>query len=188
MGRSCLLSVRVRLAGLALLMAAAPALPQGQEQQRLGPAEREWLEQHNMARADVGLGPLRWDRALVSHAQGWASSLAARGALQHDPKVRARRQGENLWRGTRSAFAPRQMIGMFIAEKRHFHPGTFPQVSRTGDWSDVGHYTQIIWPETEAVGCAIAASQYDEVLVCRYWPAGNVMGYRLDPAQRLARR
>jgi hypothetical protein len=27
-----------------------------------------------------------------------------------------------------------------------------------------------------------------EVLVCRYWPAGNVIGYRLDPAARLSRR
>ncbi|PKP92679.1 MAG: SCP-like extracellular, partial [Alphaproteobacteria bacterium HGW-Alphaproteobacteria-15] len=48
--------------------------------------------------------------------------------------------------------------------------------------------TQIIWPETQEVGCATARNHRHEVLVCRYWPAGNVTGRRLDPAERLSRR
>ena len=68
-----------------------------------------------------------------------------------------------------------------LACRAAFRPGVFPDVSRTGRWSDVGHYTQIIWPETQEVGCATALNASHEVLVCRYWPAGNVIGYRLDP-------
>ena len=181
-----LMSALTRLGAVPLLMAAAPVLPQ--EQARLAPAEREWLEVHNAARAEVGLGPLVWNPALAGDARDWAESLAARRSFQHDPRLHERGQGENLWRGTLGHFAPWQMIDMFVSEKRHFRPGIFPQVSRTGRWSDVGHYTQIIWPQTRQVGCAVARNRSDEVLVCRYWPAGNVMGTRLDPAERLTRR
>lgn len=173
-----------------LLMTAALVLPQAQakDQRPLFPAEQEWLAEHNAARDDVGLGPLRWNHALMRDAQVWAEQLAARGAFQHDPDLQGRGQGENLWQGTRDRYAPWQMIDLFVAEKRDFRPGTFPQVSRTGRWSDVGHYTQIIWPDTREVGCATATNARHEVLVCRYWPAGNVLGYRLDPAARVSRR
>jgi hypothetical protein len=40
------------------------------------------------------------------------------------------------------------------AEKRYFRPGIFPDVSTTGNWYDVSHYTTMIWPTTERVGCA----------------------------------
>ncbi|MFY7745025.1 MAG: CAP domain-containing protein [Erythrobacter sp.] len=179
-----------RLTGAALLMAAAPALPQerSDSQRPLFPAEQEWLGEHNAERKALGLEPLRWNHSLRRDAQDWAEELAARGQFRHSPQLASLGQGENLWMGTRDKYAPWQMIDLFIAEKRIFRPGTFPEVSTTGRWSDVGHYTQIIWPETREVGCATAVNNRHEVLVCRYWPAGNVMGYRLDPRPRLSRR
>ena len=56
-----------------------------------------------------------------------------------------------------------------------FRPARFSDVSTTGNWADVGHYTQMIWPGTQRIGCAIAKAARSDVLVCRYWPAGNVM-------------
>lgn len=184
------MSIINRLLGAALLMAATPALPQArlQDQRPLFPAEQEWLSEHNAAREDVGLAPLRWNHALMRDAQDWAETWAARGAFQHAPDLVIQGQGENLWKGTRDQYAPWQMIDLFIAEKRSFRPGVFPDVSTTGRWADVGHYTQIIWPETQEVGCATAVNARHEVLVCRYFPAGNIMGTRLDTADRLSRR
>jgi hypothetical protein len=60
-----------------------------------------------------------------------------------------------------------------------FVPGLFPRVSRTGNWSAVGHYSQMIWPTTTRVGCALASSQLADYLVCRYAPAGNIDGRRV---------
>lgn len=179
-----------RLLFALLLAAAAPALAEERpaDQRPLFPAEQEWLAEHNEARAAVGLPPLRWSHDLRRDARDWAEDLARRRAFQHSPDQLRQGQGENLWMGTRERFAPSQMIGGFLAERAAFRPGVFPDVSRTGQWSDVGHYTQIIWPETEEVGCATALNASHEVLVCRYWPAGNVMGYRLDPQTRLTRR
>ena len=48
------------------------------------------------------------------------------------------------------------MMQTFIAERRYFQPGIYPRVSTTGSGLDVGHYTQIIWRTTRAVGCAAA--------------------------------
>lgn len=78
--------------------------------------------------------------------------------------------------GTRAAYSYAEMIGSLIDERRHFRPGVFPQVSRTGDWSHVAHYTQIIWPTSRRVGCATASNRANDYLVCRYLPAGNVVG------------
>ena len=41
-----------------------------------------------------------------------------------------------------------------------------------------GHYTQVIWGKTRAVGCAVATDRRREVWVCNYDPPGNVIGYR----------
>ena len=71
------------------------------------------------------------------------------------------------------------MIGTFVDEKRHFRRGTFPDVSTTGQWRDVGHYTQLIWRGTQKVGCAVAPGGGQDWLVCRYWPAGNTMGQKV---------
>jgi hypothetical protein len=194
MRKSSLAATLARLAGAALLAAAVPALPQtagqdhSEDRRPLYPAEQEWLAAHNQEREALGLMPLRWKHALAADARLWAEDLAGRRAFHHSPHLRALGQGENLWMGSRARFTPSQMIGGFLAEKRIFRAGTFPDVSTTGRWSDVGHYTQIIWPETQEVGCASALGPRDEVLVCRYWPAGNVVGYRLDPRTRLTRR
>ena len=46
----------------------------------------------------------------------------------------------------------------------------------TGNWEDVGHYTQMIWRGTRRVGCALGEGAQYDYLVCRYYPAGNVYG------------
>lgn len=78
--------------------------------------------------------------------------------------------------GTRGAFSVDQMLGSWVAEGRMFRPGRFPNVSRTGSWEQVGHYTQMIWPTSIRVGCAVRSSIRYDYLVCRYSPPGNVMG------------
>jgi hypothetical protein len=78
--------------------------------------------------------------------------------------------------GTRGAFSVETMVNQWASERRMFRPGIFPSVSSTGNWEQVGHYTQIVWPTTTRVGCALASTARTDYLVCRYSPAGNVNG------------
>jgi hypothetical protein len=163
------------------LVIAAPTLAQDRlrDPASLFLAQQVWLSAHNAARSQVVMATLAWDHDLERHALAWAANLAARGAFHHATDLQDSQQGENLWRGTHSRFAPQDMISAWVAEQRYFRPGIFPEVSSTGQWTHVGHYTQIIWPSTRKVGCAVASNSRDEVLVCRYAPAGNVIGHRL---------
>ena len=78
--------------------------------------------------------------------------------------------------GTRGAFSFEAMIGGWSSERRDFVPGVFPAVSRAGSWEKVGHYTQMVWPTTTRVGCAIASNAANDYLDCRYSPGGIFIG------------
>lgn len=131
---------------------------------------------HNAVRASAGTQPLAWDAALAAGAQAYAQQLAATRAFQHSDRRARPGIGENLWMGTSGAFSPEQMVGNWASEKQWFRPGIFPNVSRTGNWEQIGHYSQIIWRTTTRVGCGLARGAGRDVLVCRYSPAGNVDG------------
>jgi uncharacterized protein YkwD len=129
----------------------------------------------NAARQELGLAPLAWNGHLADEARQWANHLAGTGSFAHGAGSGSG-QGENLWKGTRGAYSPEEMAGAWISEKRYFRPGRFPDVSTTGDWKTVGHYSQIIWRQTNEVGCAIVSSSDSDILVCRYANPGNVIG------------
>ncbi len=183
------MSIAATIRGAIGALACLAAIPLMSEEPR-GPdvVERAWLDAHNLERQQFGSAPLHWNSRLAESARAWAEVLARENSLRHSSHELRGSTGENLWMGTAGRFGPGDMIASFAGEKRHFTPGTFPHVSSTGNWADVGHYTQIVWAETREVGCASARGSRYEVLVCRYWPAGNVMGTRIAPLDHVARR
>lgn len=134
------------------------------------------LAVHNAARAQAGVQPLAWDSALGDAAAAYAVQLALTNSFQHSDRRARPGIGENLWMGTHGAFNYDAMVGRWVSESRDFVPGVFPAVSRSGNWERVGHYTQMVWPTTTRVGCAVASNARNDFLVCRYSPAGNIDG------------
>lgn len=131
------------------------------------------LAAQNSERARMGVAPLAWDPALAASAAQYGPALVQLGRLQHSPRESRPGQRENLWMGTAGAFSPEQMVGSWIDERRDYRAGIFPAVSRTGNYEDVAHYTQLIWPVTTRVGCALTQGGGFDYLVCRYSPPGN---------------
>lgn len=134
------------------------------------------LALHNRERAAVGAPALVWDQRLAAAAAGYGPELARRGRLTHSPPETRVGQGENLWMGTGGAYSLEEMVGSWAEEKRLLRPGAFPDVSSSGHWQDVAHYTQMIWRSTTAVGCALHRAPRADILICRYSPPGNVVG------------
>ena len=146
------------------------------------------LAAHNRERALVGAPPLQWDANLAAHAASYGPTLASLHTLVHSPREGRPGERENLamaWHGTMS---PEQLVDLWGREKLMLRTGSpgpecpqqfgclrFPAASRTGRWEDVAHYTQMVWPTTTRVGCAVFAADWD-YLICRYSPPGNIEG------------
>lgn len=151
---------------------SAPAPHYGNLRERL-------LAVHNAERSRLGIAPLAWDSQLAAAAAGYARLLERKGRLEHSPVESRPGQGENLWLGTHNAYTLETMAGGWAGERRIFRGGRFPDVSTSGKWADVAHYTQMIWRGTTRVGCALEQGRNWDVLVCRYSPPGNVVGERV---------
>ena len=140
-----------------------------------GPGQpwQEVLDAHNRYRAQVGVPPLRWSDDQAASAQDWANHLAAIERLEHN------RAGQNTASGGSSAgpSSAETLLGGWGNEGQSFKNGVFPDISTTGNWEEVGHYSQLVWRNTTSVGCGIATGQDgSNYLVCNYDPAGNVEG------------
>lgn len=136
------------------------------------PFAKRILDVHNAERAAFGAPPLQWDGVLAANARGFAEQLARTGRLAHASRAGRGDERENVNQGM-IGWNTDRMMANWLRERANFVPGAFPNVSRTGRWDDVGHYSQIIWPTTEEVGCGLAAGNGFQWLVCRYSPGGN---------------
>ena len=140
---------------------------------------------HNETRARFGAQPLVWDPRLAAAARTYAIQLSRTGRLVYSPRAGRGSSRENLTRGL-PGWNGRQMVGIWLNERRFFRPGTFPNVTTTGRWSDVSHFTQMVWPTTVTLGCGMADGSGYRWLVCRYAPGGNRDGFVIGPTTRLA--
>lgn len=159
----------------AALLAASSALAQPLLGGANGELAQRLLAAHNRERALVGAPPLQWDAGLAAHAASYGPTLASLGMLIHSPREGRPGERENLAKAWHGTMTPEQLVDLWSSEKLSLQPGLFPAVSRTGKWEDVAHYTQMVWPTTTRVGCAIYAADWD-YLICRYSPPGNVDG------------
>ena len=146
-------------------------------------ATNEWLEPMNAARAAVGEQPLTWDPLAARVAQAYASLCK----FDHNPKAGAQYAsaggsgglGENI-----SAGAPTQAVSdavaSWVSEKASYDHAS--NSCRSGQ--SCGHYTQIVWATTTAVGCAhvscTTGSPFGggtwDFSVCDFHPPGNWNG------------
>jgi hypothetical protein len=162
----------------------------------------EVLCAHNKVREEVHsenpsvppIDPLIWSDKLASSAQNWAEHLASIGKLEHSGS------GENLssigssytdsiesWADEKKDNLQDSWANELWSGQSHKFPDAGPQVcacpgnckgqnlcyiSKTCDFCDFGHYTQIVWRGTNEVGCG----EKDGIRVCQYAPAGNTWG------------
>ena len=172
---------QITVLGLAIAALASAALANNADTAER-PGNRfaaELLDTHNSERERFGAEALSWSPRLAADAHQWARVLAREGRMRHASNDERGGAGENLWMGSAGAYSAEFMVDAFIEEKRHFRAGTFPNISSTGNWRDVGHYTQVVWPGTREIGCAVARDDRNDFLVCRYWPAGNTYGVEI---------
>ncbi len=127
----------------------------------------------NKIRAEVGVPPLKWDCKLAKGSQRWSEYLAEKGVLQHS----SGNYGENLyysWTSYGAVATLSDAIKSWYSEKKYFVYGKSDWCK--GGFFNCGHYTQLIWKDTKYIGCGKTTKDNKTFIVCRFYPAGNVIG------------
>jgi hypothetical protein len=134
----------------------------------------ELLAAQNRYRAELHESALVWSDKLAHSAQAWAEHLATEvHAMRHSGALDT---GENIATWPTGHASLTRLVQIWGAEKRYFVDASFPDVSNTGDWTVVAHYTQLVWRKTTEVGCGLASGSGQDYLVCQYNPMGNFNG------------
>jgi pathogenesis-related protein 1 len=167
------------ISSLALMMLAAQVnaqtVPEKTGSNVTQSEAQEALDFHNKARQDVGTKSLEWSSELAAYAQEWADHLASNNcAFEHrSGQYRVKGYGENIFWGSASSYNALSATKSWYGEIEQYVHG----VLTNQNWSVAGHYTQMVWSNTTAVGIGKATCTDGAVIiVANYNPPGNYIG------------
>ncbi|PRP83607.1 scp-like family protein [Planoprotostelium fungivorum] len=136
------------------------------------------LTTHNQMRAKYNLAPLTWSAAAANVSQTWASKCG----WAHNSNRSG--FGENIYGGSGGAVTTSDLSGAvnsWNSEEANYDCNT----NTCASGEVCGHFTQVVWRSTTAVGCGWAACTTGspftgfpnwKFVVCDYSPAGNYNG------------
>jgi len=136
---------------------------------------QEVLDSHNAHREKHGANKLAASKELNQMAQDWAMHLAENNKFEHGTATYKDQQvGENCaakWSSETTKFSGDTMVQQWYDEEPEHEYGVNPTVLKSG------HFTQVVWKDSQelGIGCALD-SKGKVILVCNYFPAGNIMG------------
>ncbi|MQL77595.1 hypothetical protein Taro_010008 [Colocasia esculenta] len=163
-------AVRMAVSKLVLVCACALALAA----MHVGHAQnspQDYLSAHNVARAQVGVGPMVWDNAIAAYAQNYASRLSGDCRMVHSGGP----YGENLFWGGGDMFTAGDAVRLWVSEKQYYdYNSNSCAIGRV-----CGHYTQVVWRNSVRLGCArVRCNNGGVIISCNYSPPGNYVGQR----------
>ncbi|WJX23481.1 hypothetical protein P8452_12686 [Trifolium repens] len=132
---------------------------------------QDYLNIHNRARSEVGVGPIYWDANVASYAQNYVNQLKANCKMVHSKGP----YGENLaW--SSGDMTGTSAVDMWIGEKQYYYYNS----NTCASGHVCGHYTQVVWRDSVRVGCAKVKCNdgRSTIISCNYDPPGNYIGQR----------
>uniref|UniRef100_A0ACD5ZND3 Uncharacterized protein n=1 Tax=Avena sativa TaxID=4498 RepID=A0ACD5ZND3_AVESA len=135
---------------------------------------QDFVDAHNAARADVGVGPVSWDDTVAAWAEAYAEIRRVDYELVHSPEGRP--YGENLFGGSGADWTATDAVNLWVSEKQYYDHDSNTCSAPAGE--SCGHYTQVVWRDSTAIGCArVVCDGGDGVgIICSYNPPGNWEG------------
>ncbi|GLI63390.1 hypothetical protein VaNZ11_006349, partial [Volvox africanus] len=138
------------------------------------------LDLHNRYRANHSTASLVWNNTLATHAQTWATNLAALGCSLNHEGVAG--EGENLyasWTTSSIVLNCTRAVKSWYDEVLKYSFTNTPYTDNAG--KTIGHFTQVVWVDTTQVGCGAAQGTTSTgfncyIVSCRYAPPGNFIG------------
>ncbi|KAM3694806.1 hypothetical protein ACB098_07G082700 [Castanea mollissima] len=129
----------------------------------------DYVNAHNAARAQVGVGAITWDANLATFAQNYANQHKGDCRLVHSGGP----YGENL-AGSTGDLTGTAAVNLWVAEKSKYDYNSNSCVGGV-----CGHYTQVVWRKSVRLGCAkVRCNNGGTFIGCNYDPPGNFVGQR----------
>ncbi|KAJ0514159.1 putative CAP domain-containing protein [Helianthus annuus] len=149
----------------ALVLALSMAiLHLSQSQEDSGNKPDDYINAHSCIRRVLEVPPLTWDDELAKNAQSYADQRKDCKMIHSD------KCGENMAAGP--SLNGSYAVQMWLDERRYYD---YDANKCKGQMC--GHYTQMVWKDTQKVGCG--RTKCDDgswIVVCRYDPPGNIAG------------
>ncbi|RWS31209.1 hypothetical protein B4U80_00298, partial [Leptotrombidium deliense] len=131
---------------------------------------KQCLKAHNKHRSRHNAPDLEEDDDLSEEALKVAKDNAEKGILEHSGGD----YGENLF-----MFSSSMKITDFNCTKAvdaWYNEYKLYDFDRGEYVPGAGHFTQVVWKNSQFLGCALASLRNSLVIACEYKPAGNVIG------------
>ena len=131
---------------------------------------QDFLNAHNSARAQVGVGPMTWDDKVASYARQYANSHIGDCKMVHSGGP----YGENLaW--SSGNLSGTDAVRMWVNEKANYNYNS----NSCASGKVCGHYTQEVWRKSVRLGCAkVRCNNGGTFIGCNYDPPGNYIGQK----------
>ena len=133
---------------------------------------------HNKYRTKHRVGKLTKLANIATMAQTTANNCAKLKTLQHSKdKYNNQPVGQNLYVKTIAPTAQDVMDSWYVKEEPNYNY----QTGKSKNGWVIGHFTQVVWKNTQQIGCAVAVGTYlayrgSYYVCCNYFPAGNYIG------------
>jgi pathogenesis-related protein 1 len=132
---------------------------------------------HNALRAkEADLPDLHWDSTVAAYAERKVAFLAQQNdcRLDHQAGPENPGYGENLAWSSDPNYSAVAAIEAWYSEKSYYDYAS----NACEDGEVCGHYTQIVWRDSKALGCAVAVCPNGGGIIygCHYDPPGNWVG------------
>jgi pathogenesis-related protein 1 len=147
----------------------------------------ELVESHNILRKNVNVSPVHWANDLEQDAKKWAKFLAEKNScnMMHGSQKERKNSGENLFWGSAIMWSNgnrevQKISNSSVVESWGSENQFYNYKNNSCQAGEMcGHYTQIVWDSTKEIGCGMEiCSDLSQIWVCRYRPAGNIIGKR----------
>lgn len=154
--------------------------------QTLDEFRQEVLDTHNKYRSSHKVGTLKSNGELNKLAQEWADHLTTAGGLSHSKNTyEGKRIGENVasrWGSIGADYTGREVVDQWYAEEKKYDYERDYQ-------SEAGHFSQVVWKNTEEMGVGKAFGEDGRVyVVVNYYPAGNILRHFKENVLPLANK
>ncbi|KAG5449861.1 Golgi-associated plant pathoproteinsis- protein 1 [Clonorchis sinensis] len=140
---------------------------------------------HNVYRKRHGVADLQLDPEISHMAQDWAEQLVNRAHLSNSGfTYQGVRLGENVlcrWSNTAATVSAQDVVDHWYQESSKYKFTSEPKSIQ-----GIGGFTQVVWNGSQRIGVGIASqakkdfynqpSQSKVIVVCFYYPPGNVTG------------